>query len=482
MNDAMNDAMKGAEKPLVSKEIDAIQERLTDYALSFNYDQLPPPVIHAAKMRVIDTLGALFGGFFAEPSVLSRNLAIPVADGMGSTVIGTGKKTTADLAAFINDTTARSIEMNDSYHWPNSSDGHPSDVILPILGVAEQAGSSGRDFIASVVLAYEVFCRVSNEVHRSGFDATTFACLATAVAAGKLWGLNREQLSHCIAMSVVPNNMLKQARKDSITMFKSSASGHVARAGVFAAQLAKLGMEGPHLPFEGKAGWCNHVAGKRFSLETMGGAATSFKIMDTIIKQRATCGTAMSSVLAAEKIAPLNPDEVERVVVEVYMDAKVRMGTGEHRWNPQTRESADHSVPFNVAVALVEGTVTTASFDDAHVWNPQLRALMQKVEVVARNDFTLAYGKLPVEHHARVIVYTHDGRQLVGATGGGLNDLAAPRSDDEIEKKFRLLSADFLGARRVDAILQRLWRLDEMDNVAAIPPALVQNTAMAGAD
>src|SRR5262249_1314655 len=131
--------------------IDSIQKRLTDYACELDYDCLSPEAIHAAKVRVIDTLGALFGGFFAEPCRVVRSLAAQMRRRKGATVIGTRMKMTPDMAAFVNGTTARHLEANDVYYYPGASAGHPSDCITPILAAAEHVQASGRDFIAAVV-------------------------------------------------------------------------------------------------------------------------------------------------------------------------------------------------------------------------------------------------------------------------------------------------------------------------------------------
>jgi len=159
--------------------------------------------------------------------------------------------------------------------------------------------------------------------------------------------------------------------------------------------------------------------------------------------------------------------------VEVYQKAKERVGTGEHRWNPDCRETADHSIPYVVAATLMDGTVTPRSFNDAHLWNPDLRALMQKIEVVANEEFTKAYVKLPVEHRTRVTVVTRSGERLVGEAGGDQDELSAQMSDTQIEDKFRGLCEEVLGAKQVTSILRSLWHLEKMENVNAIPPAFV---------
>jgi len=457
-----------------NKAVDSIQKCLTDYACELHYDDLSSDAIHAAKLRVIDTFGALIAGFFGEPCRIARNLAAQMPDLGGATIIGTRMKVAPDLAAFVNATTARYPELNDIYHWPQSVHGHGSDALMPILAGAENARVNGRDFITAIVLAYEVSCRFSDVYPNRAFDPANFICLATAMAVGKIKGLSPVQLSHAISMAIVPNNMLTQARLGHTSMFKAAASGHAGRAGVFAALLAQAGMEGPHLPFEGKAGWCEHIAGKHFSLNTMGGNGTPFKILDTRIKNRAASGGATSSILAAEKVAPINIREVKQVTVEVYRYVYERyLNTPEEFRNPCSRETADHSIPYTVAVTLMDGTVTLRSYDDAHLFNPQLRALMQKIEVVENPEFTKAFEQVPVKERVRVTVVTNSGERLVGETGGDPDDLSAPKSDAQIVNKFRGLTEDVMGTARVNTILDCLWHLDELKDVAEIPPAFV---------
>ena len=208
-------------------------------------------------------------------------------------------------------------------------------------------------------------------------------------------------------MAVVPNNALNQARTGHLSMWKAVAAGQSGRAGVFAALLAQAGMKGPHAPFEGKAGWCNHVARQVASRSRpSAGAAAPFKIHDTLIKPRASCATTISSILAAEKAARASRrvDDIEKVTVEVYERAKAGMGTGEHHWNPDSRETADHSIPYVVAAALIDKRLTPSSFGDARLWSPELRALLPKIEVVTNDEFTAAYERVPVEHRTRVTV------------------------------------------------------------------------------
>ena len=457
-----------------NKTADSIQQALTAYASEFRYDDLPAEAIHAAKVRVIDTLGCLIGAFFGEPARVARALAARLPNPDGATVIGTRMKTMPDMAAFANATTARDSEMTDSYHYPRSFHGHPSDIVTPVLAVAEHVGASGRDYIASLILGYEVFLRFSNAFDNEGFDAANFGVIANAIAAGKLFRLDQVPLSHCISMAAVPNVILKQVRKGHLSMYKSAAAGHAGRAGVFAAQLARAGMEGPHLPFEGKAGWCEHVARKRLRLDLLGGRGEPFKILDTRLKNRPVEGNAIAPALAAEKVGPLRDiDKVAQITVEVFEHALDRAGRGDHQWNPTTRETADHSIPYIVAAALMFGRISSRSFDEARLWDPRLRGLLPKIRVVENKEFTAAYERLPVEHRCRVTVAMADGQRLVGEAGGDADDHAREMSDEKVMEKFRQFTEDTLGARQVARILDRLWRLENVGNVAVIPADFV---------
>jgi 2-methylcitrate dehydratase len=453
---------------------DRIQQRLVDYALELDFDALPPEAVHAAKLRVIDTLGALMRGFSAEPCSIARRVAARTPDANGSTLIGTQAKVAADVAAFANATAARYVNFTDTYNWPKSAGGHPSDVIAPVLAVAELKRRTGREFITGVVLAYEVFLRLSDVFQHPGFDYTSFGTLGAAVGAAKILGLSRSQLAECIAMAAASGNMLRQTRLGQLTMWKAAASGQAARTGVFAAFLAQDGMEGPRVPFEGKAGWCDHVAGQRFALDAMGGGETPFKVTTSVIKARPAVGLTIASILAAESIAPLaDIGAVKAVTVEVYKRAKQACGSGAHHWSPDSAETADHSIPYLVATTLIEGTVTPSSYDERHLRNADLRALMQKIDVVENEGFTTLYQQVPVEQCARVTATFHNGEHRQGEVRYGAERPTSAEMERRVADKFRGLTEGILPVATVDSILDCLLHLDGLEDVAAIPPLFV---------
>ena len=460
---------------MTDTKADTIVDAFVEYARTMDFEGLSDEVVHASKVRLIDTFGALLGGFFGEPSRISRVVASQMFSPNGATVIGTQHKTSPDMAAFVNGNTARFVEMNDVYHWPGAGGAHPSDVIMPLLAVAEAEHASGRDLITAIVLAYEIYLCMSNSVRTPGFDFVNNLTLATAIGAGKLMHLSDDEMGQCISLAIVPNNALGQARSGHLSHWKAAASGQAARGGVFAAMLAREGMQGAVTPFEGRAGWSKVIAGGPFTLATMAGGEMRphFRILDTIIKPRSACATTLSSIMAAEKAGlSLDGADIEGVTVEVYQRA-VHLGEGEHSFNPDTRESADHSIPYVVAAALTDGTVTPRSFLEARLWDPELRALVQKVKVIHNPEFTQDYEKLPVQHRTRVTVATAGGATHVGEIRTLKGAPIDPMDDTEIEDKFRSLTGEYIGGKRARTIMDRLWSTDRIGDVGEIPPLFV---------
>lgn len=454
--------------------VDPVQQRLAQYCADFRFADLPAPMVHCAKALTVDTLGVAIAGFADEPCVKLRGLAQDGAPGE-ATILGTRRRTTLELAAFINAGTARYIEANDVFarYKPGTAHGHPSDVITPLLAVAEHAGASGADFLAAVVLAYEIYLRICDACHSDGFDPASFGCIAIAAASARLMGCSSAQTGHAIAIAATTHNILKQVRSDSVTVWKALAAAQAGRDGIQSCLLARAGFEGPSLPFVGTAGWCDFVAGKRFLLEEMGGRDTPFLICESRIKTRPVRALVISAVLAAEKLAAQLEDVQAITRIEVATYRRARQGTGPQHWVCDSRETADHSIPYCVAAALLEGELLPRAFDEAHLRDPRLRRLMAKVEIVEDEAFTRAYEALPQAHRSRVSVFDARGRCLQAESGGDEDDLATPKSDAWIERKFRTLCAGVLDERQGSALLARLWALEGSAGVADLVTAMV---------
>jgi 2-methylcitrate dehydratase len=259
------------------------------------------------------------------------------------------------------------------------------------------------------------------------------------------------------------------------------ASGQAGRAGVFAARLAAKGMRGASEPFTGRHGWNANVARGEVNLSEMGGSGTPFRIDDTLIKPRMACLHTLAPILAAEKAAAgirgrLN--DVKEIRVEVYraneraVVAVDKTGAADPHWNPDSRETADHSVPYCVAATLMDGSVTPNSFDHAHLSSPLLRKLLAVTALTENPAFTHAYERHPVQYRCRVNVRVRGGDVIVGETGGEHGDLSDAKSDAEISSTFRSFAEARLGVTRTGALLEQLWALDDLRDVAVVPPLL----------
>lgn len=454
--------------------LDGFQAAVAAYADGLSYDWLTPAAVHATLVRIIDTIGALFGGLAGEPARIARRVARRAPDAAGATIVGTGDRVVPELAAFANGTAARYVELNDAYHWPGSLSGHPSDVIMPVLTAADETGASGREVIVAVVAAYEVYLRTARRVELAGFDYTNLALLGGAAGVARLYGLGRTGIAETLALAVIPNNSLRQTRVGDLTMWKAAASGQAARAAVFAAALAREGMSGPVLPFEGGSGWFSRVAGEPAGAADFAEPGGRLLLPGTILKPLACCGTTISSGLAAIDASALigAADRIEKVLVQTYRRAKDEHGTDRLHWNPGTRETADHSVPYVVAVGLLDGAVGPGQFDAAHLRDPRVRDLIDKTEVVEVPEFTQDYLREPPAHRTRVVVSLGSGARVAGETGGAPGDLSDAWDDEAVERKFAGLAVPYLGAGRVRAVLDRWWDLDRAANVRPLVSAL----------
>jgi 2-methylcitrate dehydratase len=459
---------------------DPVQQRMVRYARSVAFRNLDSATVSAAKVRIIDTIAAAIGGYEDDTTRIARDLARDMRTRSGATVFGTDWCVPADIAAFVNGTAARAVEMNDVYHRPGSRNGHPSDVIMPLLAVAEQVRAHGAALITAVVIGYEVYLRLADAARNKSFDAANFCCIGSAVGAGILLGLDETRLAHCISLAVIPNNALNQTRTGHLSMWKSAAAGQAGRAGVFAALLASKGMEGPCLPFTGKHGWCNNVAREAIALHAWGGEAEPYKINESFVKPRAACLHTLAPILAAEKASVAlrrSRADIERVTVEVY-EAKERslgsegnsMAEGEHHWNPRTRETADHSIPYCVAATLLDGSIGPRSFAQARIDDPVLRQLLRNVELRANDAFTADYERLPVRYRARVSATTVGGELVVGETGGEHGDLSDPLDEAQILAKFRSVAETELGSEATARSAELLQAVERCADVSALLP------------
>ena len=451
--------------------MDRTTDLLSSYACGLTFEDLGPAVVHQVKRTLIDSLGCALGGFSSEPARIARDLASNVSSATPSRILGTHDYSAPDTAAFANGVALRYLDCNDSYFSPGG--GHPSDMIPAALAMAGPAGSDGRSVIVALVIAYEVFCRLSDHVVVSdlGWDQGMFSVIGAACAAGKLMGLDQERMGHAISLAVVPNLPLGVTRTGELSMWKGCAAASATRAGVFAAQLAAQGMSGPYQPFEGRRGLWSQAIGEPVEVTNLALGDESFRICETTFKSFPSQIHTQGPIgLALELHSQVAVAEIESIHILAYKTATSTAASEPEKWDPKTRETADHSIPYLVAVALTDGSVTPASFTDQRVQDPALRALIGKMTIQENEEFTWRY---PSEYNCRIEINCRSGKKLTAQTSYPKGHKQNPLDDSEVDAKFRSLALDEIGERPCERTLKILWTLDDASNMNQMFDSLV---------
>ncbi|MBI2859244.1 MAG: MmgE/PrpD family protein [Chloroflexi bacterium] len=446
--------------------MDRITDYLVKYAASLEYEQLPAEVVGKTKGVILDTLGCAMGGYSSEPAKIARRFAERVTSSdLPATIIGSGRKSSPELAAFANGTMIRYLDLNDSF--PSIHGGHPSDNLAALLTCADALHADGKRLIVATVLTYEVMYRLGNGINSifKGFDHCLPGVIACSIGVTKLLGLPREQSAQAINLGLAPNLALNQTRAGEISLWKGCAGGNAARNAVFAALLARDGMTGPTPVFEGRFGLFNAIGG-RFELEKFGGGNTPFAIMGTSIKSYPCGKLAQTAVDAAVKLRSMvSLDDIAEISVETFEHAKGTMAGDPEKWHPRTRETADHSIPYVVSVALMHGPIQQRHFNDEFRHDPALAALMQKVKVTVREDYN---RMLPDASPARVELVTKSGERLTEEVLYWHGYYRNPFTDREIEQKFHSLASDLVSSRQRADLVSLIWGLENVEDVNRI--------------
>ncbi len=447
--------------------MDPIEETLVNFTAALNFDDIEPAILHAIKVRFIDTIGCALAGYHEPPAVIARTLAAGIRSTVGAGVIGAGSKSSPEMASFANTTMIRCLDLNDDYFGKDGP--HPSDLIGAVLAAASMVNANGRRLIASVTVAYEVLCTLVDAagIRERGWDYVTYTALAAALGAGKCLGLSVSALRDSLSLAATANGCLGQTRLGELSMWKGMASANACRNGIFACLLAEAGVHGPYQSFEGKSGFLQQICGP-LDLSHLG--AAPFRAGIVYLKRWPVFYSAQAAVDAAIELAEkAQPAEIKSLVVESYRRLLGRGASDPEKWAPKSRETADHSVPFCVAAALLDRDVSPATFESGRFLDPDVIDLMAKIDLREDPQFTKEY---PARWNCRIIAETFSGARhevhVLFPKGHPENSF----SDAEVEEKFVRLSEPRIGISRCHAFLNWASRLEEADNIEEIFPLL----------
>ena len=459
-----------AEKQAITQD-DAIAKKLLDYSRFLTYEKLTAETVHEVKRRVIDALGCAMGAYLGEPGKIARALAQTVeSENYGATILGTVHRSSPEMAAFANGMLMRYLDYNDTYL--SLEPAHPSDNIAAVLAVAEPESASGQDIITAIALAYEIQCRLCDaaSIRARGWDHVTYGAFSASLAAAKILNLSPEETQHAMALAGVANVTMRQTRVGELSHWKGAAFANASRNAVFAARLAWHGMTGPSHIFEGEMGFQKQVSGP-FSLPAFGGEGDDFMINRTSIKYWPAEYHSQSAIDAAlnlrEELAG-DWKQITGVDVETFNAAVDIIGGEEEKWFPKSRETADHSLPYCIAVALIDGQVAQEQFDERHLQNPQVSELIQKIRIHRDPELDKLYPKgIP----NRLKIKTQNGETLTKQVDFPRGHAENPMSDEEVEGKFRRMASQVLSEKQITYILDELWHLDDLDEIGDVMEA-----------
>ena len=374
-----------------------------------------------------------------------------------------GGRSSPDWAAFANGVHIRYLDCNDTYL--SLEPAHPSDNWAAVMAAGEAAGADGRAWITAAAVAYEVQCRLCDaaSIRARGWDHTTYGSLSAALAAAKLMGLSHAQTVHALGIAGTTGTALRLTRAGELSMWKGCAFASAARNGVFAAMLASEGMTGPAPLFEGDMGFFQQVSGP-FELTRLGGpTGADWMLPKTSIKFVPAEYHSQSAIAAAFELRPQigDPSRIASIEIATFRTAVEIIGQDPEKWRPKTRETADHSLPYCTAVALVDGQVSAAQFTPERLADPALLDLVSRTTVVEDPALTAGY---PSGIPNRVSVTLVDGSVLVKEVAFPPGHDKNPLTDDQLAVKFHGLVDP---APRAGPLGRRLWdRLRDLENDA----------------
>ncbi|WP_277374421.1 MmgE/PrpD family protein [Pseudomonas sp. AA-38] len=450
-----------------------LARRMAEYAYEFPTSGFPNDLIAVVRNRVLDSLACILGAYDANP--VQACLAYAASVPGYSSVFGTSLQTTPECAAFANGVMVRFLDYNDGYM--GLEPGHPSDNIPACIAVAQAEQADGQALIAAIILAYEIQMRLQDaaSLNKKGWDHVNYINVSMAAAAAKLMKLDARQTEQAINISLSGHLAMRQVRSGALSDWKGCSAANAARNAIFAAQMARHGMTGPAPVFEGDMGFFNQVTGA-FSLEVDAFATCvngDFAIKRSLTKTFPTNGELHTAVWAGIELSKRLDDlfAIESIRIETSEFNKRVLADGAEKWRPQTRETADHSLPYNVVRALIDGDITIESYSMKKITDPLVATLMAKTTVFEDPAITRLFPR----HLAnRVTLTLCSGEVLVSEVLSGPGSVETPMTTEDFESKFRKMAAAHLPESAQQAVLAFVSDLERQQDFEAVFAAMVK--------
>ena len=447
-----------------------ISREISEYVNSVKYEDIPDADVKRMKRLMLDTLGCGIGAKDV-PTIVKAKDAVAGINGRGSTILGTSEKKEPEIAAFINGAMTRYFDFNDTYDSKEFS--HPSDNIMPVLAVAESEKRSGRDAILGCILAYEIQARLADSANlwKKGWDHVIYGLVSVSAAASRLMKLGDKKTEEAINIALNSHLVMRQVRAGTLSEWKAFAFSDVARNAIFSARLAKEGITGPDPVFEGEMGFFKQVSGKfRLNTKRFGGKRGVFRIGKNLMKYYPAETRAQAAIFAALELRRKIKSIEEISDVEIGAgEATVRViGSGAEKWNPETKETADHSIPYIVAAALMDGRIGIDTFRKERFRDRKTIEFMGKIRVREVKKYTDLFNKGGTVNAASLKIRMKDKKMLYREVLYPRGHWKNPMSDEEIEDKFKMIAGKNLSKQKMDNIISTVWNLEKLDDIGIL--------------
>jgi 2-methylcitrate dehydratase len=455
---------------------DRYSRMFAEYAAATGWADIPDDTLHEVKRRLLDSVGVAVSALDEDAPTAARRYAALHPDADGASVWGSPARASAEAAGFANGVAVRYLDYNDTYL--SLEPLHPSDVIPALLAVAEVRERPPREYIAAVAVAYEIAVSLCDaaSLRRHGWDHVNFLAIGVAASAGRLLGLPPERIQHAVSIATVPHAAMRETRSGELSMWKAAAAANAARNAVFAALLAEAGMTGPFRPFEGEMAFRRQLldddAIDDGRLQRLEERISPRRILDTYIKFWPVEYHAQSAVDAALQIRSEldDPSTIETIHIETFAASYEIIAKDPEKWDPRTRETADHSLQYIVCAALQDGAVDMNTFDDARIRRPDTLALLRdRVRLDEDPSLTAGY---PDGIPNRISVRTADGRTLVREVRYPRGHARNPMSDEEVVRKFHANVRSKVGDDRADRVANAVMSLDGAESLKELTTTL----------
>ncbi|HEV2728828.1 MAG TPA: MmgE/PrpD family protein [Terriglobales bacterium] len=459
--------MSATKEAVAAKE--TITAKMARWAAALDFSHLSQDAVFQAKRFLLDSIGCALGGYQQHDVKIALQVLDEIAGRGRATVIGTGKKIDPVSASLANALMIRCMDYNDIYWKQDPS--HPSDIFPAALACCERAKSDGRELIVGLVLGHEFemrFCEAAFPgIRERGWHHATLTAFASPFVAGRALHLSWEQIQHAVGISASRHCTLGAVTAGKLTMMKNTVDPMATQSGVLAALMAERGYTGPEHVIDGKEG-LTHCFGPEWRLSLLtDGLGESWRITQCGMKAfptEALTHTPISAVLDLIKANDLKPHQVEKVQIRSLARAADIL-SDPSKYDPHTKETADHSLPYVIAAAIVDRQVTPAQFEIKKIMDPTIRAQLKKVEVVADPEIEKVF---PALQRVIVNIATTDGRTFSKQLDYPKGDPRNPLSDAEVEEKFAALADGVLSSGAQKKLKDTIWNLEKVGSVSKL--------------